>query len=128
LATYYDYRYYIDGRNIAILQDAQDIFYDPYIDYGDRMYVTPESSDSSGIMLRYTVSITAPTDEQTDIGVDRFLARAIVHYVKAKMLEDTDPRMSEWNMKQFKTLVQRQRRRKLGSMRVNAPNYMGAVR
>jgi hypothetical protein len=128
MANYYDYRYYIDGRNIAILQNAQDISYDPYIDYGDELYVTPQTSDSSGILLKYTVVISAPSDEETAIGVDRFLARAIVYYVKAKLVEDTDKRLFEWNMREFNKLVQRQRRRKIGSPRINSPNYTGVIR
>jgi len=128
MANYYDYRYFVDGRHIAILQNAQDITYDPYIDYGDEIYVTPTQSDSSGILLKYTVTISAPLDEETSIGVDRFLARAIVHYVKAKMVEDTDLRMYQFNMNKFHELVQRQRRRKLGTSRINSPNYTGAIR
>lgn len=128
MANYYDYRYFVDGRNLAILQNAQDISYDPYIDYGDELYVTPTQSDSSGIMLRITVRIPAPSNEQTDLDLDRFVARAVVYYVKAQMVEDTDPKLYNYNMQKFHELVQRQRNRKLGSPRLNSPNYAGAVR
>jgi hypothetical protein len=128
MATFYDYRYDIDGDKIALLQRTQEIIYDPHVDYGDEIYVTPTVADSSAILLKYTVTIAAPGDEQTDIGVSRYLGLAIVHYVKAKAVEDSDIRLYEWNMNKFRYYVQRERNSKLGSPRMGLSNYTGSVK
>ena len=99
--TTYDYKYYIEGRYLAILQRAEDLQYDPYLTVVSNLYKTPESSQLSGIMLRYTETVTAPTDEVTDIGVTRDLALGLVHYVKYRMYSDKDLKMATWNYNKF---------------------------
>jgi len=126
--TYYDYRYAIDGRKLVILQRTREILYDPHVITSDQIFVTPTVADSSAIMLKYTVTINAPADEESEIGVSRYLAQGIVHYVKAKLVEDTDRRLYEWNMRKFYYYVNKERQSKLGSQRVGMANYTGAVR
>ena len=98
----YDYRYYIEGRYIAILQRQQESIYDPYYDVREDVYKTPTEDDDEGILLRYTVSQSASTSETTDLGISRDLALGIVHYVKARLAEERgDMRMREWHYNRF---------------------------
>lgn len=103
-ATIYDYRWYSEGRYIAILQGAIDTIYD-FLE--DDLFLTPTSADTDAILLRHTVSVTAPSDETTDLGISRELAMAIVHYVKSKLVEDTDKRMNQWHYNKFLGFIQR---------------------
>ena len=107
VANTYDYRWYQEGRNIAILQRQQESIYDPYYSVREDIYKTPQTADSSAILLRYTVSVTAPALETTDMGVSREIAMGVVHYVKAKLIEDKDPKMYQWHYNKFLYYVTR---------------------
>jgi hypothetical protein len=87
-ANTYDYRWYQEGRYLAFVQRQQESIYDPYYSVREDIYRTPFTSDSSAILVRYTVPVTVPTAETTDLGVSREIAMGLVHYVKYKLLED----------------------------------------
>ena len=100
--TTYDYRWYQEGRYLAILQRQQESIYDPYYSIREDIYKTPGTADSSAILLRHTVVVTTPASETTDLGVSREIAMGIVHYVKAKLSEDKgDPKMYQWHYNRF---------------------------
>jgi hypothetical protein len=100
-ANTYDYRWYQEGLYFAFLQRQQESIYDPYYSVREDIYKTPANSDSNAILVRYTLSLTAPADETTDLGIARELGMAVVHYVKAKLYEDKDPKMYQWHYNRF---------------------------
>ncbi len=114
VANTYDYRWYQEGRNIAILQRQQESIYDPYYSVREDIYKTPGTADSSAILLRYTVSVTAPVSETADMGVSREIAMGVVHYVKAKLREDTDSKMYQWHYNKFLYYVTRHNQNRKG--------------
>ncbi len=130
-ATTYDYRWYPEGRNIAILQRQQESIYDPYYSIREDVYKTPSNADTNAILLRYTLSVTAPTSETTDMDISRDLGMGIVHYVKAKMSEDKgDIKMYQWHYNRFLYYVNVHNRNVKGSPPSIAmpPQTPGAVR
>jgi len=130
VANTYDYRWYQEGRYLAIVQRQQESIYDPYYSIREDIYRTPFTSDSSAILLRYTVSVTAPSDETTDLGVSREIAMGLVHYVKYKLLEDKDPKMAQWNYNKFLYYTERHNKNVKGKppVKVMAAQPPGAVR
>jgi len=123
----YDYRYYIEGRYLAILQRALDSVYDPYLTLDDDLFLTPQNADTDAILIRHTVHVAAPTDATTDMGISYELAQAVVHYVKAKFAEDVDKRMYNWHMNKFYEMVEAHNTNLNGPKRA-MPNYLGAMR
>jgi len=94
--TIYDYRWYVEGKYLALLQ-----FND------DSMFTTPENAQTNAILVRYTKAKTVPTLETTDLGISGDLGTAVTHYVKYKMLEDTqDERQRQWHWNKFLYYVQ----------------------
>jgi len=89
MSTIYEYAYYIDGRYIAILSKGSTAIYGEDVALTLRdAWVTPESDDDDGIMLKYTSKVSAPTVETGDINVNEYLTLAIVDYVQYRLLLD----------------------------------------
>lgn len=128
--NYYSYRWYNEGRYLAILQENLDLAYTPYIDRGHGIYVTPTVSDTSAIYLRYSVAITGPTNEEDDINVSGPLLRAIEYYVRAKLAEDRDDmRMYRHFKNKFYQYLERKVRNKMGTeARVVMPRGVSVLR
>ena len=103
----YDYRWYTEGRYFAFLQRQMESVYEPYYTVREDIYRTPFTADSSAILVRYTVPVTVPASETADLGVSREIAMGLVHYVKAKLLEDKDKRMYQWHYNRFLYYVER---------------------
>lgn len=111
----YDYRYYIDGRKIAILQRSIDSTYDPFIKVRDDIYLTPANSDANGIMIEYNARPTRVTLETDTIDLDQDLAKALVHYIKARVASDkSDYKTESIEMNKFYVSVVERRRALLG--------------
>lgn len=128
MATLYDYRWYNDGRYLAILQRQTDSVYDPYLSLNDDLFATPETDDSSAIYVRYTVTQTAPNSETDDDGLPLDLSLAVVHYIKARLAEENgDEGRQMINMKEFYKYLSRNQNNKKGGPRVVSPGYSGAV-
>jgi hypothetical protein len=100
-ANTYDYRWYQEGLYFAFLQRQQESIYDPYYSVREDIYKTPANSDSNAILVRYTLSLSAPASETTDLGIARELGMGVVHYVKSKLLEDKDLNLSRWHYNKF---------------------------
>ncbi len=84
----YDYKYYIHGRQIAILQRQTNTLYDPYFQYDHYVWETPDSTQLNGIQIVCTKKPTAPTDETGSIDLSETLFLALADYVKSRLLED----------------------------------------
>lgn len=125
----YDYRWHVDGRYLAILQRAVDSVYDPYVTLEDDLFLTPQNADSEAILVRHTASVSVPEDVTTDMGISRELFLAVVHYIKSKLVEDSDVRMYEWHRKKFHYYVERHNFNLKGNPPSTVmPNYLGAVK
>lgn len=124
----YDYRWYTEGRYLAILQRTLGSVYDPYFRIED-LYVTPSEADSSAIYVRYTVTITTPTDEESDLGVTGELGKAIVYYVKARLAEENeDDKGALKNMNRFYYYISREMNNRRGTIRIVMPSGAGVVK
>jgi hypothetical protein len=123
----YDYRYYIEGAYIAILQRHLSTSEDPYAATED-WFVTPTVADTTAIYLRFTKALTLPTDETSDLGLSKDLAMACLYYVKARLAEDQNPRLADKYMSEFYKYVSRERQRTQPDPFAVTSNYMGAVR
>jgi len=129
MATIYDYKYYSDGRHIALLQKQMLTVYDPYIKTKDELYLTPSTSDSEAILLDYTPVLNYPSNEQSVLDVNNRLAKAIVEYVKYKFAEDAeDYKKAGYHKGLFYELVADEKHKKLGGPRVAIPRGVGVLR
>lgn len=129
ITNVYDYRYYIDGRYIAILQRSTDSVFDPYITMDEDLFETPSEADSSAIYVRYSVTYARPTNEEADLGVVGLLSLALVHYVKARLAEDSgDERKQEKQYNQFLKYVEKERLNRRGGIPVVMPIGSGVLK
>ena len=116
--TTYDYRYYIEGRYLAILQRSISSTYDPYLTLSEDLYTTPAAADANAIYLRHTVACALPSSEESDIGVSGLLAQAMIYYVKSKLYEDAgDEKRAFVARNKFYELIQREMNSRKGGMR-----------
>ena len=124
MATY-DYRYFVDGRQLAILQkkiSSESLT-------REEIFIRPTYADSSAVYIRYTVSVSAPSDENTEISASRELSEAIVYYVKSKLLEDAgEEKKALFYMNKFYTMVSRHRSNIKGPGSQVMVAYSGAIR
>ena len=72
------YKYANHGRYLEILA------YDTSFGY----YLTPTEDDDDAIMIEYTLAAGTVEDEADVIDIDHSLGRALVHYVKMRLLQD----------------------------------------
>ena len=129
MATIYDYRYYIDVIYLVILQRAYDAVYDPYLKLSDDYFVTPEHDDSAAIYIKYTPTLTAPTSEDSTLGLNPTLCLAVVEYVKHRLAKDNgDEAAADRYYNEFLRYLRRDRNTKFGGPRGVLPNYVGAIR
>jgi len=128
----YDYRYYINGRYIDILQRCTDGVYDPYLSLSDELFVTPENADSNAIYLRWTKLPNIPANENSDIDLSEPLAIACVHYIRSKLLSEDDDnpnnaQLAQMEMNKFHTRVQRYMSTRKGRGRKAMPTESAGV-
>jgi len=122
----YGYKYYIDGQNIAILQNYNTSLFP--LDTRT-VYKTPSIDDSSAIYLRYTVTPAAPTSVNSDLGLSKELSLAVVYYVKSRLAEDNeDMRSRDFFYNKFLTYIHRHQNNKRGSARISIPSGITALR
>lgn len=128
--TYYEYRYYIDGRQIAILQRLTDTAENPRILIDGEYFGVPQTADSSAIYLYYTVKVGEPLVETDTLSLNDTLSMAVLHYVKARVAEEStrDMRAYQFHMNEFHRLIQKESENRRGHSRTVSPNYLGAIR
>ena len=88
-----EYGYYIKGNELALVE--RDTSFDNDVnskDYGpgsDRaQWKSHLATIEKGLELQYTFLDSQIIDEGSQVQLPRYLARAIVYYVKARMFED----------------------------------------
>ena len=129
MATVYEYRYWIDGRRIAIVQRAIDTVYSDSSIITSDFFVAPEQDDTSAIMLQYAYTVTQPTAESDTIDVSNTLALALVDYVRHRVLEDKgDAKGAEGYYTKFLRRVHENEHRKVGGLRKAIPGGVSALR
>ncbi len=129
MSTFYDYRYMIDGDKIIFLQNSAAITNNPYLTQTS-VFLTPTISDSSAIYLQYTITISGPTDENSDLGLPTTIENAVLQYVKAQLAEERgDEIASTIHMRKFYRLLEKAKRNYSGlKTQVPSPNYTGAIK
>ena len=125
----YQYKYFIDGKKLGILQKEINTSYDPYVNYDEAIYDTPSQSDSQGIYVRYTIKNSGPTDENSDLALDDNLERAVLFYVKSEIAQDGgDPRRADYLMRKFHYYVARANNARKGRINKVMPSSTESVR
>lgn len=95
MATVREYAYFIKGSKLSIVERDTTFDNDPTSkDYGPDVnkseWKSPRASISDGIELEYAYSPKDEiVDESSTIPLPSYLAKALVDYIKYKMLEDT---------------------------------------
>ena len=127
--AYYEYRYWIDGRKLSIVQRAIDtVFSDSSVVTSD-FFVTPTEDVTDGILLQYAYTVTQPTAESDTIDVSNTLALALVDYVRHRVLEDKgDTKGAEGYYAKFLRRVAENEHRKVGGLRKAIPGGVSALR
>ena len=101
------FAYKIKGRNIELL--SQDL---------GGYYVTPTSNDAKvdGLKFEYTerakfldgddLEITGTLEEDANVDLPEYLAKALVYYLKSRLAEDAgEMEMKEYFMHQFEKMI-----------------------
>lgn len=113
--TVYDYLYYIEGDNIAVLQRTNNAIYSPDIYYIDDIYATPENADSDAILIEYSKTPAIPTAATDTLDVDYKTALAIVDYVKYRLRQDEgDEKRGEFYRREFLRRITENRNQRTG--------------
>jgi hypothetical protein len=129
ITSVYDYRYYIEGRKLAILQRSIDSIYDPYLTLREDLFETPSIADSSAIYVRYTAVVSTPSDEEASLDVSGKLPLAMVYYIKSRLAEDAnDERSQVRNYNKFLELIRREINQRKGSGSVILPKGSGVLK
>lgn len=84
----YDYKYYIEGNQLAILEAGINVSIAPRYDAGNGIWVTPENNDTGAIMVEYSDIISAPASETDSMTTNQQVSLAVVDYVKHRLFED----------------------------------------
>ncbi len=88
MATLYQYKWYLSGRKLAILQQGSSTTYNTDSVVTRDMWLTPTSAQTDAIAIEYVYSGTEPTAESDTIDVNATLSLALVDYVRHRMAED----------------------------------------
>jgi len=128
MATVREYGYYIKGNKVAIVE--RDTEFDNDVsskDYGpgsDRaQWKSPLADISNGLEFQYVYSpTTGLNDEDSEIDLPLYLAKALVYYVKAKLAEDTmNIDAKEYFMAEFREMVEKHNNTRIAGLRVQSP-------
>ncbi len=130
MATVYDYRYYIDGRYIAIVQRQSDQTYDPWLKIEDDVFSVPQVSDSSAIYIRFSIATTQSfATESTTIDISNNLAQGIIEYIRSKFAQERgDERKEIYHYNNFLRYISRERKLRGGHANIILPHGVGVIR
>ena len=128
MATVREYAYYWDGNQVAIVE--RDTAFDNDVnskDYGpgsDRsQWKSPKADITNGLEIQYTYNpIPNNIDEAYDIPLDPYLSKALIYYVKGKLLEEAgDFQTREYFMGLFHKQIEKYNNSKVAGIRIIAP-------
>ena len=127
MATVREYGYYLKGNKLSIVE--RDTAFDNDVnskDYGpgaDRaQWKSPLADILKGLELQFTYLDEQIVDEGSEVLLPRYLARAIVYYIRARMFEDAgNHNMRKANMKEFKKMIEKHETAKISGPRMIAP-------
>jgi|TARA_R110000824_G_scaffold9859_11_gene43694 hypothetical protein len=132
MASIKQYAYYLEGSRLAIVE--KDTAFDNNVgskEYGPgiarQQWKSPTSSVSSGIEIKYVTAGTENlVDETSELNLPTYLSKALVYYVKAKLIEDTGNfEMKEYLMKEFKKMIEKHESSKISGIRMMSPGPHG---
>lgn len=125
----YDYKYYIRGRQIALLQRQVDSVYDPFITSSELVYETPSNDDPVAIRIECTIKPTAPSDETGTIDLPSMLFKAVEDYIKARIAEDNNEfQLSDRYIKEFYRKIGIHRQNMSGGFPTIMPSGIGVIK
>ena len=133
MASSKEYAYYLRGQNIAVVQkdyelDGGQTLEQPGLNAvgrsGTHVWKSPKDAVTDGIEIEYTY-IPDIVDEASDLDMPRYLANAIVCYLKAKLAEDGgDLQAREIYMADFRKIIEKHESSRVwaGRMVMPGPN------
>jgi|TARA_R110000824_G_scaffold380796_1_gene573315 hypothetical protein len=127
MATVREYGYYLKGNKLSIVE--RDTAFDNDVsskDYGPgsnrAQWKSPTADISKGLELQFTYLDSQIVDEGSEVMLSRYLSRAIVYYLKARMFEDAgNNNMRKANLKEFRKMLEKNESAKISGPRMIAP-------
>jgi hypothetical protein len=132
MASTKQYAYYLEGSRLAIVE--KDTTFDNNVDSRDfspgiarQEWKSPTSSVANGIEIKYISAGTENLiDETSVLNLPTYLAKALVYYVKAKLVEDAGNfEVKDYLMREFKKMIEKHESSKVSGMRVTIPGSHG---
>jgi hypothetical protein len=127
MATVREYGYYIKGNKLSLVErdtafdnDVNSKSYGPGSDRSQ--WKSPLADISKGLELQFTYLDEQIVDEGSEVLLPRYLSRAIVYYLKARMFEDAGNNdMRKVNMIEFRKMLEKHETAKVSGPRMISP-------
>ena len=128
MASTKQYAYYLEGSRLAVVE--KDTTFDNNVDSRDfspgiarQEWKSPTSSVANGIEIKYVTAGTENlVDETSVLNLPVYLEKALVYYVKAKLVEDAGNfEVKDYLMREFKKMIEKHESSKVSGMRVTIP-------
>ena len=132
MASTKQYAYYLEGSRLAIVE--KDTTFDNNVDSRDfspgiarQEWKSPTSSVANGIEIKYVTAGTENlVDETSVLNLPVYLEKALVYYVKAKLVEDAGNfEMKDYLIREFKKMIEKHETSKISGMRIVIPGSHG---
>ena len=129
MANIKQYAYYLRGRDIAIVEAQVDTIVNDGRTKLESEYKSPKTTVVDGMFLEYVATPkskdgTAISDENDDIDISEYLAKALVYYVKGKLAEDVgNIELKEYMMREYKKIIERYESNRLVGPRIISSGY-----
>ena len=133
MASRKEYAYYLSGNRIAIVEKDHTGIDDglnyTYVDgagldapSGSTTLKSPVATVTNGLEIEYAYNPITITDESDIIDLPDYLARALVHYVKAKLAEDAlEMDKKDYFMREFYVILDKYESSKIWGARMISP-------
>ena len=132
MASTKQYAYYLEGSRLAVVE--KDTTFDNNVDSREfspgiarQEWKSPTSSVANGIEIKYVTAGTENlVDETSVLNLPVYLEKALVYYVKAKLVEDAGNfEMKDYLIREFKKLIEKHETSKISVMRIVIPGSHG---
>lgn len=132
MASTKQYAYYLEGSRLAVVE--KDTTFDNNVDSRDfspgiarQEWKSPTSSVANGIEIKYVTAGTENlVDETSVLNLPVYLEKALVYYVKAKLVEDAGNfEMKDYLIREFKKMIEKHETSKISGMRIVIPGSHG---
>ena len=132
MASTKQYAYYLEGSRLAVVE--KDTTFDNNVDSRDfspgiarQEWKSPTSSVANGIEIKYVTAGTENlVDETSVLNLPVYLEKALVYYVKAKLVEDAGNfEMIDYLIREFKKMIANHETSKISGMWIVIPGSHG---